>query len=521
MRNSYENSYNKGGSKMIAKRSRAKFFFIFLLLGMMLVHFPLFSQGDKPTITPGEKLVAAMHAISSHTLFDYVKELGSEKYGGRLTGTAGYDASAQWVASWLEKWEIQPAGDKNTYFQNFPNPYTLVFPGSHVILHVPYKKNTFIEKHYQYEIDFVPGSTSDTGEVKADVVYVGYGITAPELNYDDYKGLNVKGKIVLMEREVPVSPSKEPDEFKKWRPYSFHQYKVKNAHDHGAAGMIYNYHIANPNCLFIKDFVLSYVGKTVVNDIFKATGKTHKDVVEKIKKTRKPQSFNTKKTVSIRSVTQHHPEGIARNVIGYIEGSDPVLKKEAVMIGAHLDHLGYNHEMMPGANDNASGVAVTLGIAEAIKKSGLKPRRSIILIFFGAEEQGVKGSEYYLKHPFVPNDKIVGFFNLDSVGRGKVIRAQAGKNYPQLWKYVDEANRKYVHRVVMPTHFHNLARQRLDAAHFMWAGVPCISFSTRGAEKLPYSTYHTTKDRPEILTPEIMEDLARILFISVMEIAGY
>ncbi|MGD2086031.1 MAG: M20/M25/M40 family metallo-hydrolase [Candidatus Aminicenantes bacterium] len=494
---------------------------IFLLVGMMLMHLPLFSQNDKPAITPQEKLVAAMHDISSHTLFDYVKELCSEKYGGRLTGTAGYDASAQWVAAWLETWEIQPAGDKNTYFQNFPNPYTLVLPGSHVILYIPFQKNTFIEKHYQYETEFVPGSTSGTGEVKAEVVYVGYGITAPELNYDDYKGMNVKGKIVLMEHEVPVSPEKEPEEFKKWRPYSFHQYKVKNAHQHGAAGMLYNYHIANPNCLFIKDFILSYVGNTVVKDIFMATGKIHKDVVEKIKKTRKPQSFNTKKIVSLRNVTEHHPQGIARNVIGYIKGSAPVLKNEFVMIGGHLDHLGYNHEMMPGANDNASGVAVILGIAEAIKKSGLKPKRSIIFIFFGAEEQGVKGSEYYLQHPVVPNNKIMAFFNLDSVGRGKVIRAQAAKNYPQLWKYVDEANHKYVHRKITPTHFHNLARPRLDAAHFMWAGVPCISFGTRGADPLPYPTYHTTKDRPEILTPEIMEDLARILFITVMELAEY
>jgi len=500
---------------------RVNIVIIFLLAGMMLLHFPVFSESDKPAITPEEKLLAAMHDISSNTLFDYVKELCSEKYGGRLTGTAGYDASAQWAASLLEKWEIQPAGDKNTYFQDFPDPYTLVLPGSHVILFIPVQKNTFIEKHYQYETEFLPGATSDTGEVKAEVVYVGYGITAPELNYDDYKGINVKGKIVLMEREVPVSPEKEPDEFKKWRPYSFHQYKVKNAHDHGAAGMLYHYHIVNPNCLFIKDFILSYVGKTVVDDIFMGTGKSHDDVVEKIKKTRKPQSFNTKKIVSIRNVTEHHPEGIGRNVIGYIEGSDPVLKKEVVMIGAHLDHLGYNHEMMPGANDNASGTAVILGIAEAIKKSGLKPKRSIVFILFGAEEQGVKGSEYYLQHPVVPNDKIVGFFNLDSVGRGRIIEAKAGMNYPQLWKYVDEANSKYVHRQVTPLQFHNLARPRLDAARFMWAGVPTISFDTTGADPLPYSTYHTTKDRPETLTPEIMEDLARILFIAVMEMVEY
>jgi hypothetical protein len=495
---------------------------IFVLLYSLI--FSSLSAQQNPAPTPlaqEEKLLEAMHSISSHVLLDYVTELCSGKYGGRLTGTPGYNAAAQWVAALLEKWEIQPAGDKGTYFQEFPNPYTLVFPGAEVILHIPYRKNTVIEKSYEYETDFLPGSTSASGEVKAEVIYVGYGITAPELNYDDYNGVDVKGKIVMMEREVPVSPETEPEEFKKWRPYSFHQYKAKNAAAHGAAGMLYNYHIANPNCIFIENFVLTYVGKTIIADIFRGTGQTYEKVLENLQETRKPHSFNTKKIVTIRGVTQHHPEGIGRNVIGWIEGSDPELKKETVMIGAHLDHLGYNHKMMPGANDNASGVSVALGVAAAIKNSGLKPRRSIIFIFFGAEEQGVKGSEYYLQHPFVPREKIVGIFNLDSVGRGKQVEARAGKNYPGLWKFIADANQRYIHRVIVPKYFHNLARPRVDAAHFMWAGVPTISFSTDGAEPLPYEYYHRTTDRPEILTPEIMEDLAQLLFIVLMEIAGY
>ena len=494
---------------------KCRFKSLMILCLFLFVSYPLFSQ-DK---TKEEKLVEAMHSISSHTLFAYIEELCSEKFGGRLTGTPGYDAAAQWTASLLEKWGIQPAGDNGTYFQNFPNPYTLVLKGSEVILHIPYKKNTFIEKHYEYETDFLPGSTSGAGEVKAEVVYVGYGITAPELNYDEYKGLDVRGKIVLVEREVPISPDKEPEIFKKWRPYSFHRYKVKNARDHGAVGMIYNYHIANPNCLFIEDLIVTYVGKTIVSDVFLGTGKIHKEVVEKIKKTRKPQSFKTKKIITLRNFTQHHPEGIGKNVIGYIEGSDPELKKEAVMIGAHLDHLGYNHRLMPGANDNASGVSVVLGVARAIQESGIKPKRSIIFNFFGAEEQGVKGSEYYLEHPFIPNKNIVGFFNLDGVGRGRKLHATAGKNYPGLWKYVEEANRKYIHREITPGYFHNRARPRLDAARFMWAGVPAISFSAEGAEPLPYSYYHKTLDEPGIITPEIMEDLAQLLLVAVMEMA--
>ena len=511
------------GSKILepeVKKMKSNRLTILFLIGFILVYFPILSQdaaekGEAEKYE--EKCPDAVHAISSHTLFDYVKELASEKYGGRLTGTAGFNAAAQWVAGHLKKWGLQPAGDNNTYFQDFANPYTLVFPGSEVILHIPYKKNSFVKKHYRYETDFLPGSTSDTGEVTAEVIYVGYGISAPELDFDEYKGLDVTGKIVLVEREVPVSPAKEPEEFKKWRPFSFHQYKVKNAKAHGAAGMIYNYHITNPNCLFIKGLVLTYVGRSVVEDIFLGTGRNHKKTKGDIQKKRIPQSFRTGKTVTIKNVTEHHPEGIARNVIGYIEGSDPELKNEAVVIGAHLDHLGYNHEMMPGADDNASGVAVIMGVAEALSGFSQKPKRSLIFIFFGAEEQGVKGSEFYLTKPVFPIKKTKAFINLDGVGRGTKLSAIAGKNYPELWGYFAETNRKYIHRSVKPTFFHNRARPRLDAAHFMWAGIPTISFSSFGAKPLPYNYYHKTTDNPSIITPEIMEDLAQLIFLSVLK----
>lgn len=482
----------------------------------------LSGQSQSPEENPAnEKLLDAMHSISSHVIFDYVKELCSERFGGRLSGAASYDEAAKWLAGWMKKWGAQPAGDDGSYFQVFPHPYTLVLDGGQLILHIPYKKKSFIDKMYQYQTDYLPGSTSASGKVKAEVVYVGYGITAPELGYDEYKGLDVKGKIVLMEREVPVRADKEPEIFKKWRPYSFHQYKVKNAGEHGAAGMLYIYHIANPNCLYINDLVLSYIAENVVEDLFQGTGRTHKAVLEKIKEMRKPQSFRTGKIVTIRNKTEHHPEGKTSNVIAKIEGSDPNLKHEAIMLSAHLDHLGFNHKLMPGANDNASGVAVLMAIAGAIHQSGLKPKRSIIFNFFGAEEAGVAGSKYYLEHPVIPNEKLMGLFNLDGVGRGKMIYALAAENYPDLWKYVDEANRNYIHREVKTESFSNLARPRLDAARFMWAGVPAISFSAGGAEPFPVPVYHKTLDNPDIITPEIMEDLAQMLFIATMEAAEY
>jgi len=488
---------------------RIKHFSLLSLVFVVIISFSLFAQAPSPQT----QLLESLHAISSHTLFEYVAELASAKYEGRLTGTEGFNRAANWVAAHFEQWGIKPGGDEGTYLQKFPIAYTLVFPGCAVYLHIPYKKTT-LKKYYRYEDEFIPGSTSGSGTVTAEVVYVGYGITAPELNYDDYQKVNVKGKIVLMEREVPVSPNKDPNLFKKWRPYSFHQYKLKNAVKHGARGMLYNYGpIGNPNNAYDENFIYSHVGDTVVADIFAGTGRVHKEVVDKIKKKLKPQSFHTQKVVTITNVTEHHPEGVGANVIGILEGSDPVLKNEVIIIGAHLDHLGHCYEIIPGANDNASGVSVVLGVAEALAKYPVKPKRTIMFLCFGAEEQGVAGSRFYLEHPKFPLKQTTCFINMDGVGCGDKLTALAGKNFPTLWDFFRQANQNYIHRIIKTPYFSNIARPRLDAARFMWKNVPTLSFSAHGTK----SYYHVTKDNINIITPEILEDLAQLVFLSVVD----
>jgi len=492
---------------------------LFLILCMSIIFFAYsfsVAQRNRSDISDEQKLLEIMHSISSHTLFEYVKELASDKYTGRLTGTEGYNLSAKWVIEQFKKWGVAPAGDSNTFLQAFPNPYTLVFKDCEVYLHIPYKTSE-IRKYYKYEDEFIPGATSGSGEVTAEVIYVGYGITAPELGYDDYKGVDVKGKILLMEREVPVSSSQDVELFKKWRPYSFHQYKLENAVAHGARGMLYNYGpISNPNNSYDKYFVYSHVGGAVVADVFSGTGHEHKAVVDKIKETLKPQSFATGKVFTIKNQTEHHPEGIGYNVIGLIEGSDPKLKEEVIILGGHLDHLGFCYELMPGANDNASAVAVILGVAEALAKSPVKLRRSVMFLCFGAEEQGVVGSQYYLDHPFFPLEKTQALLNMDGVGCGDKLRAGAAKNFPELWAFIEKANEKNIHREVSPRYFANIARPRLDAARFMWKGIPTISFGAYGSR----SYYHITKDDIDTITPEILEDLAQLLFLAVLDMAN-
>ena len=462
-----------------------RFFTVIFIVSLLCLGPVMSAQSRRAKLTPEQALLEVMHSISSEDCYAWVKELASDKYEGRLTGHKGYNDSAKWVIGHLKEWGLKPGGDNNTFLQAFPHPYTWIYPDCSVAMHIPIKDST-IKKYYDYVDEYIPGATSGSGEVTAEVIYVGYGITAPELGFDEYAGLDVKGKIVLMEREAPVSPS-NVELFKKWRPYSFHQYKLENAVKHGAAGMLYNYGpLSNPNNAYDKNFIYSHIGSAVVNDVFAGTGKDHTTIVRAIQKDLKPLSFETGKVFSIKNTTEHHADGIGYNVIGLVEGSDPVLKNEIIMLGGHLDHLGRCYEIMPGANDNASACAVMMAVAEALSKSPVKPRRTIMFNFFGAEEQGVAGSKYYVENPIVPLEKTVGLINMDGVGNGTRLNAAAGGNFPEFFAFIEDANNKYVHRILGGSTFLNNARPRLDAAWFLWADVPTISFSAYGGGRSPY-----------------------------------
>ncbi len=493
-------------------------FFAFSGLGLR-------SQQAATQVTDEAKILEAMHLIQSQPLYDYVKEMVSEKYGGRLTGTKEYEACGAWVESLLKGWGVQPAGDSGTYRQNFPNPYTTVYPGGVCVLHLPAGKNGVIKKTYKYEDEFIPGGTSGSGEVTAEVVYVGYGITAPELGYDDYKGVDVAGKIVLLDPEVPVGPGEKTlDLFKKWRPYSFHQYKLKNAAAHGAKGMIYNYGpIGNPNNAYVDGFLYHHVGAAVTDDVFAGTGRTHKDTMARIRAELKPQSFATGKTMTISNKTEHHPDGVGFNLIGQIPGADPKLKDEVIIVGGHLDHLGRMWELLPGANDNASAVAVGLGVAEAMAKCAVKPKRTVVFIFFGSEEQsemeGVQGSRFYTEHPLFPLEQTVAFINMEGPGSGTKISASGGTTYPKFWEFIEKANKGFIHRTLSTGRAAYPGRPRQDSAWFFWKGVPSLTFGAYGGPEPPYPTYHNTHDSIDLITPEIMEDMAQLLFMAIMDMS--
>ena len=467
------------------------------------------------------KLLKQFHSIQSEEMMSWLEKLCSPEFNGRLTGTPEFISSAEWVAGKLKEWDIKPAGDNANYFQWFDFPYTSVNDIGSLTMNLAQTDGSLIRKNYNYPDEYYPGMNSGNGEITAEVVFVGYGVTAPELNYDDYKGIDVKGKIVLMNRDVPYSDPRNP-EYKKWVGYCYHQYKLENAVKHGAAGMLYiDGALANPNISYDPSIIVCGIGPQPLADIFAGLKTTNKDILDKIKRTFKPVSFYTGKRVTIRANTTRHPEGKACNVIGMIEGSDPVLKSEVIIIGAHLDAVGRAGKVVNGALDNGSGVIDIMGAAKALALSGIGLKRSVMFIFFGGEESGLIGSKLYTEKPVFAKDKTITFINLDMVGNGTGLSVSAGSTYNELLNYFVQANTHYIHRTMQtsaPVPGAYYGRPRSDGVVFSMAGYRTMEIGTTDWYKKVY--YHLPGDDPDAVTIDIMEDVAKMVYVALTNMAN-
>jgi hypothetical protein len=467
------------------------------------------------------QLLKQFHTITSEEMMGWIEKLCSPEFNGRLAGTPEYLASADWVAGKLKEWGIKPAGDNGSWFQWFNWPYTVLKETGSLTLNIRQPDGTIIYKSYSYPGEFYPGMNSGSGEITSEVVFAGYGVTAPELNYDDYKGIDVKGKIVLLNRDVPYSDPRNP-EYKKWVGYCYHQYKLDNAVKHGAAGMLYiDNALANPNITYNPSIIVCGIGQQPLNDIFAGLKTTNKEVLEKITKSFKPSSFNTGKVMTIKTNTERHNEGKSCNVIGVIEGSDPELKNEAIVIGGHLDAVGNAGRVVNGALDNGSGVIDIMAAAKAMAQSGIKLKRSVVFLFIGGEEVGLIGSKLYTTNPVFPKEKTIAFINLDMVGNGTGLYVSAGSLYKELLTYFEQANSKYIHRpmkTAAPVQGAYYGRPRSDEVVFSMAGYRTMAIGTTDSYKKVF--YHLPGDDPDAVTIEIMEDVSKMLYVGLTEMAN-
>jgi Zn-dependent M28 family amino/carboxypeptidase len=230
-------------------------------------------------------------------------------------------------------------------------------------------------------------------------------------------------------------------------------------------------------------------------------------------------ALNSQQKVTIEANTKHFSDGKSCNVVGLIEGSDPVLKDEVIIVGAHLDGQGYLGELFPRALDNASGVADIMGAAKALAQSEVKPKRSVLFILIGGEECGLYGSKFYAENPIFPIEKTVFMINLDMVGNGTGFFVSSGKSYPEIYSHFENANNTYLHRQMDASEWRkSYGRPRSDAANFENAGIKTLSLWTRNSVFPVY--YHHPNDKTDVLTPEIMEDAAKLLYLSILGVAN-
>ncbi len=486
--------------------------FIFLFASLILLISPKTEAQQSHEID-----LSAFHGISSHDLLDYAAELSSDKYQGRLSGSPAYELAARWVADQLLGWGLKPGAGDGTFFQWFPNAWTDVLsPGSVKIM--PKPGTVGQPKMLRFPDDFFPGSNSASGTIEGEVVYAGFGISAPELDYDDYAGIDIKGKIIMIEPGVPYT--KNDSLLTWWEPYSYHRYKFQRAKELGATGLLYVGLTANPNTSYLDEFVYAHISEAIAEELMEGTGEKFSDLKSKITKNMEPYSFLTGRKVAISASTKHYPDSRSCNVIGVIEGADPVLKHEAIIIGAHLDGVGSPGMVFPGALDNASGVAVLLGAARALATSDIKPARSVVFAFFGGEECGLYGSKAYVEEQMWPKENTLFMINLDMVGNGTGFHLSGGLSFPGIFQHFETANRKYLHRELRSSEVRpSFGRPRTDGAIFEKAGYPTLQLWTTGTVKPVY--YHHPLDNIDGLTPEIMEDAAKLLYISVLKTANH
>ena len=426
--------------------------------------------------------------ITAPEIQHHIEFLASDELRGRLSGSKEIKIAANYIKEEFESYGLKPLFG-NSYFQeyNFVSDVKLTKDNS-LSLDVNNK-----EIKLELYKDYIPTTFSGKNNVNAGLVFAGYGISAPKLQYDDYEGLDVKGKVVVVMRNTPEydKPRSDFDKFSSMR------YKTTTARDKGAVGIIFvNGYLPIDSTDGLvkfrydrapgpKDFPVVQMKRNFADLLFSAAGFDFSAYQLKMKENKKPASF-VFNNVSVKLSTDVEEVNLPdRNVAGYIEGTDPVLKNEYIVIGAHYDHLGMGIEgslykgkeekIHHGADDNASGTSGVLELAEKLASVRNQLKRSIIFITFSGEELGLIGSNYFVNNLPLPAEKIVTMINLDMVGR---LREKAltvyGTGTSSGWKDLLNKYNKYQFKLA----FNDEGFGPSDHSSFYGKGIPVLFFFT-------------------------------------------
>ena len=444
---------------------------------------------------------AAMNTISSARIRVHLRYLSSDLLEGRGTGERGGRLAAEYIATYLQLSALWPGLPGNSYKQKVPLVGVETLPASSLVFEGP---DGTVGPSLVMQDDYVLWTETQRPMVDSggDLIFVGYGVEAPEYDWDDYKGQDVAGKVLLMLVNDP--PSEDPAHFggKALTYYGRWTYKYEIATAKGAAGaiLIHTDESAGYGWTVVRNGWSIELSSNEIDPRAPAplaqagwlTEEAGRAVLQAA-----GQDFDALREAAARRDFTPVPLGLqakahietairkfdTKNVIAYVPGTDENLKDEAVVITAHYDHLGIGaaddngDKIYNGAYDNASGIAAMLDMARAMRLGTVKPRRSVVFIAAAAEEKGLRGSEYYTTNPTFPVGKIAANINLDGVSVLGVTKDMTflGGDRSTLNEYVMDAAIRFDIDIKPDSHPEQGFFYRSDHFNFAKVGVPALS----------------------------------------------
>lgn len=476
---------------------------------------------------PPTSLSHALNLISSDRMLEDIRTLSGPAYNGRQTGTPDDRTSAEFVRQRLLDLHQQhpslPASPgeasadcDHTRLQSSPARSTIIGPDS--TLQIVLTQDAPPD---QIGTDYLPVLDSPSADLRAPVVFVGYGISDQASGWDEYAGVDVRGKVVLFLRGKPERYPRQVS----------HADKVHTAHEHGALGYltatgpILNAYetrrgvTGRPSAFYgLADARRTIPGAWISTARAMALLGTDRSVdddrLRRLQQTLNegitPQSMVTDTAVMMRWHSTEQ-DGLLHNVISILPGNDRAHVEDAIVIGAHRDHFGKQGGLLfAGADDNASGTAVLLEVGRVLSAMPAKPRRAIVLVSFSGEEQGLLGSKFYISQPVVPLRAITAMVNIDhaAVGNGRLTIGLTGIEKPAAEQAGQRAG--LADRLDLFGFFPGG-----DHVPFKEAGVPTVTVVSGG----PHPHFHQPTDTADTVNPEILTAVARYVLSLVWQLA--
>jgi len=482
---------------------------------------------EKPSALSPE-IRRSLEIIRSADIIGHAKILGDPKYRGRRASTPGARKAAVYIANAFGKTGLRPGGGAGGYYQVFK-----IRTGYRIQsdLDIRVGGSSLGEQllRADYGVLRLPGGKTD---LNLPCAMAGYGVSCASLKFDEYAGLDVKGKAVVVFSGVPWSASTG-----RWLQRTLGKpgfetlaYKARNAADHGAGCLIivdnpagWRKQVGLTEEMGPVDTDTSAEGPIPVihitrNTLVELTGMSRAELnllAIEIGQEMKPQSMLLRGRQFRWKASMTGQARIGRNIIGILPGRDDELRREAVVIGAHYDHLGEgaNEEIYFGANDNAAGVGAMLSVASALAAMPQPLRRTLVFVAFDAEEIGRRGSKHYISKPPLPIDQTAMMINFDMIGRNEPngIYAVGTRSSRIVHQIHQSANH---HIGLKLTHPASFRLGRSDHSPFYYARVP-VMYLFGGLDP----DYNTPQDTWEKLIPGKVEKVARLAFLTALEVA--